>query len=73
MQRRIEGGDVARDLTTEFPDFGLTEEGAGTKRCSVITSERAGMGGDRGEIWGYTDSLLYPPGATVRLCVNLDG
>ena len=60
---------MLRDVTTEFPDFGLTEE---ERREAVFGHryERAGMGGDRGEIWGYTDSLCYPPGATVRLCVN---
>jgi hypothetical protein len=58
-----------RGIRTEFPDFGLTEE----ERHEAVFGhryERAGMGGDRGEIWGYTDSLSYPPGATVRLCVN---
>src|ERR1700721_3331730 len=64
------GSKVAkRDVTTEFPDFGLTAE----ERHEAVFGhryERAGMGGDRGEIWGYTDSLSYPRGATVRVCVN---
>ena len=28
------------------------------------------MGGASDEIWCYTDSMAYPPGATVRLCVS---
>ena len=54
-----------RDVTTEFPDFGLTAE----ERHEAVFGhryERAGMGGDRGEIWGYTDSLSYPPGEIGR-------
>jgi hypothetical protein len=53
---------------TRFPDFGLTE----AQRHEAVFGhryERAGMGGERGEIWCYTDSIAYPPGATVRLYV----
>ena len=50
------------------PDFGLTP----AERHEAIFGhryERPGMGGDDGEIWCYTDSIAYPPGANVRLCV----
>ena len=56
-------------INDEFPDFGLTE----TERRAAVFGhryERAGMGGERGEIWAYSDSLSYEPGATVRLCVS---
>ena len=51
-----------------FPDFGLTEA---QRREAVFGHryERPGMGGERGELWCYTDSIAYPPGATVRLYV----
>jgi len=52
-----------------FPDFGLTP----LQRHEAVFGhryERAGMGGERGEIWCYTDSIAYPPGATVRLAVS---
>jgi len=51
-----------------FPDFGLTEA---QRREAVFGHryERPGMGGERGEIWCYTDAIAYPPGATVRLQV----
>jgi hypothetical protein len=52
-----------------FPDFGLTPE----ERYEAVFGhryERAGMHGERGEIWCYTDSIAYPPGATVRLHVS---
>jgi hypothetical protein len=51
-----------------FPDFGLTP----AERHEAVFGhryERPGMAGERGEIWCYTDSIAYPPGATVRLCV----
>jgi hypothetical protein len=53
---------------TRFPDFGLTEA---QRREAVFGHryERPGMGGGRGEIWCYTDSIAYPPGASVRLYV----
>jgi len=50
------------------PDFGLTP----AERHEAVFGhryERPGMGGDDGEIWCYTDSIAYPPGANVRLCV----
>lgn len=52
-----------------FPDFGLSPE---ERREAVFGHryERPGTGGARGEIWCYTDSMSYPPGATVRLCVS---
>jgi hypothetical protein len=53
---------------TAFPDFGLTP----AERHQAVFGhryERPGMGGERGEIWCYTDAIAYPPGATVRLCV----
>ena len=53
---------------TAFPDFGLTP----AQRHEAVFGhryERAGAGGERGEIWCYTDSIAYPPGATVRLAV----
>jgi hypothetical protein len=53
---------------TVFPDFGLTP----AERHEAVFGhryERPGMGGQRGEIWCYTDSIAYPPGATVRLSV----
>ena len=51
-----------------FPDFGLTEA---QRREAVFGHryERPGMAGGRGEIWCYTDSIAYPPGASVRLYV----
>ena len=51
-----------------FPDFGLS---AAQRREAVFGHryERAGMGGERGELWCYTDSIAYPPGASVRLYV----
>ncbi|HXY98301.1 MAG TPA: N,N-dimethylformamidase beta subunit family domain-containing protein [Steroidobacteraceae bacterium] len=51
-----------------FPDFGLTEA---ERREAVFGHryERPGMGGERGELWCYTDSIAYPPGAAVRLYV----
>ena len=53
----------------DFPDFGLSPE---QRREAVFGHryERPGMGGGLGEIWGYTDALSYPPGATVRLYVS---
>ena len=51
-----------------FPDFGLTP----AQRHEAVFGHRyehPGMGGERGEIWCYTDSIAYPPGATVRLSV----
>lgn len=53
---------------SRFPDFGLTEA---QQREAVFGHryERAGMHGQRGEIWCYTDSIAYPPGANVRLYV----
>jgi hypothetical protein len=54
---------------TEFPDFGLTP----AERHEAVFGhryERPGMGGERGELWCYTDSIAYPPGATVRLSVS---
>jgi N,N-dimethylformamidase beta subunit-like, C-terminal len=53
---------------TPFPDFGLTEA---QRREAVFGHrfERPGMGGGRGEIWCYTDSIAYAPGANVRLYV----
>jgi hypothetical protein len=56
-------------ITTGFPDFGLTPD---ERREAVFGHryERPGMHGERGEIWCYTDSIAYPPGATVRLCVS---
>ena len=53
---------------TVFPDFGLTP----AERHEAVFGhryERPGMGGEAGEIWCYTDSIAYPPGATVRLSV----
>jgi hypothetical protein len=53
---------------TDFPDFGLTP----AERHEAVFGhryERPGMGGDAGEIWCYTDSIAYPPGANVRLFV----
>jgi hypothetical protein len=53
---------------TRFPDFGLTE----AQRHEAVFGhryERPGMSGARGEIWCYTDSIAYPPGANVRLYV----
>ncbi|MGP8035225.1 MAG: N,N-dimethylformamidase beta subunit family domain-containing protein [Steroidobacteraceae bacterium] len=53
---------------TGFPDFGLTP----AQRHEAVFGhryERPGMGGERGEIWCYTDCVAYPPGATVRLSV----
>jgi hypothetical protein len=53
---------------TVFPDFGLTP----AERHQAVFGHRyehPGMGGERGEIWCYTDSIAYPPGATVRVCV----
>jgi hypothetical protein len=51
-----------------FPDYGLT---AAERREAVFGHryERPGMHGARGEIWCYTDSIAYLPGATVRLHV----
>ena len=53
---------------TVFADFGLT---AAERHEAVFGHryERPGMGGDAGEIWCYTDSIAYPPGANVRLHV----
>jgi hypothetical protein len=51
-----------------FPDFGLTP----AERHEAVFGhryERPGMGGEAGEIWCYTDSIAYPPGANVRLSV----
>ncbi len=52
-----------------FPDFGLTAQ---ERREAVFGHryERPGMYGERGEIWCYTDSMAYPPGATVLLQVS---
>jgi hypothetical protein len=53
---------------TVFPDFGLSP----VERHEAVFGhryERPGMGGDAGEIWCYTDSIAYPPGANVRLFV----
>jgi hypothetical protein len=57
------------EIVTAFPDFGLTPD----ERHEAVFGhryERPGMDGERGEIWCYTDSIAYPPGATVRLCVS---
>ncbi len=57
------------EMTSAFPDFGLTPE---QRRDAVFGHryERPGMDGERGEIWCYTDALAYPPRATVRLHVS---
>jgi hypothetical protein len=54
---------------TAYPDFGLTAE---QRRAAVFGHryEHPGMSDGLGEIWGYTDALAYPPGATVRLHVS---
>jgi hypothetical protein len=54
---------------TDYPDFGLTAE---QRRAAVFGHryEHPGMSDGLGEIWGYTDALAYPPGATVRLHVS---
>jgi hypothetical protein len=54
---------------TTFPDFGLTLE---QRRIAVRGhfAEFAGMDGERGEIWCYTDAYAYPAGAMVRLHVS---
>ena len=54
---------------TAYPDFGLTPQ----ERHQAVFGhryERPGMAGAHGEIWCYTDSIVYPPGATARLCVS---
>jgi len=53
---------------TAFPDFGLTPA---ERREAVFGHryERPGARSDAGEIWCYTDSIAYEPGATVRLQV----
>jgi hypothetical protein len=58
-----------REFTTAYPDFGLTPE---QRREAVFGHryEHAGAGGERGEIWCYSDSMSYAPGATVRLSVS---
>ena len=58
-----------RTAKTDYPDFGLTAE---QRREAVFGHryERPGMSGGFGEIWGYTDALAYPPGATVHLHVS---
>jgi hypothetical protein len=58
-----------RQLTAAYPDFGLTED---ERREAVFGHryERAGMGGEQGEIWCYTDRISYPPGAIVHLAVS---
>ena len=55
--------------TTDYPDFGLT---ADERRAAVFGHryEHPGMSNGLGEIWGYTDALAYPPGATARLHVS---
>ncbi|MGD9914951.1 MAG: N,N-dimethylformamidase beta subunit family domain-containing protein [Rhizobiaceae bacterium] len=60
--------DVGR-LPREFPDFGLTRE---QRRAAVHTHyhERAGMDGERGEIWCYTDRFNYRHGDRVTLMVS---
>jgi N,N-dimethylformamidase beta subunit-like protein len=57
------------ESTATFPDFGLT---AAERRLAVFGHryDYAGMGGERGEIWCYTDSIAYPSGATVHLYVS---
>ena len=53
---------------TALPDFGLTP----AQRHEAVFGhryERAGVGGESGEIWCYTDSIAYPHGGTVRLAV----
>ena len=53
---------------TAVPDFGLTP----AQRHEAVFGhryERAGVGGESGEIWSYTDSIAYPHGGTVRLAV----
>ena len=57
------------ESTATFPDFGLT---AAERRLAVFGHhyDYAGMGGERGEIWCYTDSIAYPPGALVHLYVS---
>ena len=69
MQRRIERGTAA---TYHDGVSGFWPDGRSERHEAVFGHryERAGMGGDRGEIWGYTDALSYAPGATVRLCVS---
>lgn len=54
---------------SDFPDFGLTPE---QRREAVLGHyyEHPGMDGERGEIWCYTDTYSYAPGATVRLHVS---
>ncbi|TIV94326.1 MAG: ThuA domain-containing protein, partial [Mesorhizobium sp.] len=56
-------------LTTEFPDFGLTLE----QRREAVRGhyyEWPGMDGSSGEIWCYSDRLSYRPGEMVTLHVN---
>ena len=56
-------------LATEFPDFGLTLE---ERRFAVRGNyyEYPGMGGERGEIWCYTDRFSYRAGDRVELKVS---
>ncbi|MDH6233992.1 hypothetical protein M2281_004605 [Mesorhizobium soli] len=58
-----------QNRTNEFPDFGLTPE---QRREAVLGHyyEYPGMDGARGEIWCYTDTYSYAPGATARLHVS---
>jgi hypothetical protein len=59
---------ASREFTNEYPDFGLTPQ----ERHEAVFGhryERAG-GGERGEIWCYTDAISYAQGATVRLSVS---
>jgi len=57
------------ESTANFPDFGLTPA---ERRLAVFGHhyDYAGMGGERGEIWCYSDSIAYPPGASVHLYVS---
>lgn len=57
------------ELPGSFPDFGLTpEESAFAHRQHFY--EWAGIDGQRGEIWCYSDRISYRPGETVRLQVS---
>ena len=65
---RAEEGVNVSDSTAAFPDFGLSP----AERHEAVFGHRyehPGVGGQRGEIWCYTDALSYCPGDTVRLSV----
>lgn len=54
---------------TSFPDFGLTE----AERREAVRGhyyEFAGMDGERGEIWCYSDRFSYFPGDEVTLFIS---